>query len=254
MNLLDTAIEAARTAGHEIVKRLPQERDVQSKGFRNIVTDADLAAQEKLAAIIHSHFPHHGVLSEEGLKPGNDADIIWVVDPLDGTSNYAHRLPSFSVSIGVMRANELVAGVVYDPMRDHLFCAERGAGATLNSERLHVSQTDELIEALVALDFAREPSLRAEQMAAMVNVSKHIHTFRSVGSAALSLCYVATGWLDAYFHFALGPWDVAAGSLMIAEAGGRLTDHDGNLWNYTLPRCVATNGVLHEAFIRAMRT
>ena len=253
MNLLDTAIEAAHAAGHEIVQRLPQERDVHSKGFRNIVTDADLAAQEKLAAIIHSRFLQHGILSEEGLRPGKDADTIWVVDPLDGTSNYVHRLPSFSVSIGVVRGNELIAGVVYDPMRDHLFCAERGAGATLNGERLHVSQTNELNEALVALDFAREPSLRAEQMAAMVNTSKHVHTFRSMGSAALSLCYVAAGWLDVYFHFTLGPWDCAAGGLMITEAGGRLTDHDGSPWSYTLPRCLATNGILHTAFVEIMQ-
>ena len=253
MNLLDTAIEAAHAAGHEIVQRLPQERDVHSKGFRNIVTDADLAAQEKLAAIIHSRFLQHGILSEEGLKPGKDADTIWVVDPLDGTSNYVHRLPSFSVSIGVVRGNELMAGVVYDPMRDHLFCAERGAGATLNGERLHVSQTNELNEALVALDFAREPALRAEQMAAMVNCSRHIHTFRSTGSAALSLCYVAAGWLDAYFHFMLSPWDCAAGGLIVAEAGGRLSDFDGHPWRYTSSRCVATNGILHEALLEVMR-
>ena len=253
MSLLDTAIKAARAAGHEIVKRLPQQRDVRSKGFRDIVTDADLAAQDALVSIIRSHFPQHGILSEEGLTPGGNNGIVWVLDPVDGTTNYAHRYPCFSVSIGVMQDDEPVAGVVYDPMREHLFCAERGAGATLNNERLHASATDQLIHALVALDFAREPALRAEQMAAMVNCSRHIHTFRSTGSAALSLCYVAAGWLDAYFHFMLSPWDCAAGGLIVAEAGGRLSDFDGHPWRYTSPRCVATNGILHEALLEVMR-
>ena len=253
MNFLDTAIEAARTAGQEIVKRLPQERDVQSKGFRDIVTDADLAAQEVLVSIIHSRFPGHGILSEEGLKPGSDAGTIWVLDPLDGTTNYAHRYPCFSVSIGVVRGDELVAGVVYDPLLEHVFCAERGAGATMNGTRLRVSRTDQLIHALVSLDYAREPDLRVEQMAAMTHCSKYIHTFRSLGSAALSLCYVGAGWLDAYFHWTLYPWDVAAGSLIVLEAGGAITDVNGQPWHYTLPRCLATNGVLHSAFVNAMR-
>jgi myo-inositol-1(or 4)-monophosphatase len=253
MNLLDTAIEAARAAGHEIIRRLPHERDVHSKGLRDIVTDADVAAQEKLAAIIRSRFPQHGILSEEGLESGDDADTIWVLDPVDGTTNYARRYPCFSVSIGVVQGHQPVAGVVYDPQRDHLFCAERGAGAMLNGERLHVSDTDELIQALVGFDLAREPSLRADQMTAMVNISKHIHTFRSTGSATLSLCYVAAGWLDAYFHFMLYPWDCAAGGLIITEAGGTLTDIDGGPWSYTSPRGLATNGIIHAAFVEAMK-
>jgi myo-inositol-1(or 4)-monophosphatase len=253
MNLLDTAVQAARAAGREILQRLPQERDVRSKGFRDIVTDADMAAQDTLAAMIRAHFPRHGILSEEGLKPGSDAETIWVLDPVDGTTNYSHRFPCFSVSIGVVQGKEPVAGVVLDPLRDHLFCAERGAGATLNGERLHVSETDEAIRALVGLDFAATPSLRAEQMTAMVNLSKHIHTFRSIGSAALGLCYVAAGWMEAYFHWTLSPWDCAAGGLIIAEAGGTLTDVDGGPWSYTLPRCLATNGKLHQALLEAMK-
>ena len=253
MNFLDTAIEAARAAGQEIVKRLPQERDVHSKGFRDIVTDADLAAQEALVSIIHARFPGHGILSEEGLKPGSDAETIWVLDPLDGTTNYAHRYPCFSVSIGVVRGDEPVAGVVYDPLQEHVFCAERGAGATMNGMRLRVSRTDQLIHALVSLDYAREPDLRVEQMAAMTHCSKYIHTFRSLGSAALSLCYVGAGWLEAYFHWTLYPWDVAAGSLILLEAGGAITDVNGQPWHYTLPRCLATNGVLHSALVNAMR-
>ena len=253
MNLLDTALEAARAAGQEIARRLPQERDVHSKGFRDIVTDADLAAQEALVTIIRSRFPHHGILSEEGLTPGDEAETIWVLDPVDGTTNYERRAPCFSVSVGVVHAGELVAGVVYDPSRDHAFYAERGAGAMLNGERLHVSQTDELIHAIVGLDFARDPDVRADLMKTMVTYSTHIRTFRALGSSAMALCHVAAGWMDAYFHFAICPWDCAAGGLIIQEAGGTLTDADGGPWNYTLPRCLASNGKLHSALLDLMR-
>ena len=253
MNLLDTALEVARAAGHEIARRLPQERDVHSKGFRDIVTDADLAAQEALVAVIHSRFPHHGILSEEGLTPGDEAETIWVLDPVDGTTNYERRFPCYSVSVGVVHAGEPVAGVVYDPSRDHAFYAERGAGAMLNGERLHVSQTDELIHAIVGLDFARDPDARAALMATMVAYSIHIRTFRSLGSTAVALCYVAAGWMEAYFHFALCPWDCAAGGLIIQEAGGMLTDADGGPWDYTLPRCLASNGRLHSALLELIR-
>ncbi len=253
MNLLDTALEAARAAGQEIVRRLPQERDVHSKGFRDIVTDADLAAQEALVTIIRSRFPHHGILSEEGLAPGDEAETIWVLDPVDGTTNYERRFPCFSVSVGVVHAGEPVAGVVYDPSRDHAFYAERGAGAMLNGERLRVSQTDELIHAIVGLDFARAPDVRADLMATMVTYSTHIRTFRALGSSAVALCYVAAGWMDAYVNFALCPWDCAAGGLIIQEAGGTLTDADGGPWKYTLPRCLASNGKLHSALLDLMR-
>jgi myo-inositol-1(or 4)-monophosphatase len=253
MNLLDTAIEAARAAGQEIIRRWPQERDVRSKGFRDIVTDADLAAQEALIAIIRARFPQHGILSEEGLAPTNNADTVWVLDPLDGTTNYARRLPSFSVSVAVARRDALIVGVVYDPLRDYIFCAERGAGATWNGQRLHVSQVDDLGQAVAGVDFAREPAIRSSQMATMVVCSERIRTFRSFGSAALGLCFVAAGWLDAYFHLSLAPWDVAAGALMVTEAGGAITSTDGKPWSYTQPRCLATNGKLHSEFLELMR-
>ena len=253
MNLLDTAIEAARVAGQEIVKRLPQERDVRSKGFRDIVTDADLAAQEALVAIIRSRFPHHGILSEEGLEPGSESETIWVLDPLDGTTNYARRLPPFSVSVAVVHDNTLVAGVVHDPLRDDVFCAERGAGAMLNGRRLRVSDVNDLSQAIAGLDFAREPAIRAGLMATMVAGSARIRTFRAFGSAALGLCFVAAGWLDAYFHFSLAPWDCAAGGLIVMEAGGAVTQTDGTPWSYTLPRVLATNGKLHSDFIDMMQ-
>ena len=253
MSLIEVAVEAARAAGAEINQRLPQDRDIRTKGFRDLVTDADVAAQDQLVAVIKGRFPHHGICSEEGLQAG-DQGTVWVLDPLDGTTNYAHRYPAFSVAIGVVQDGELVVGVVYDPVRQQLFAAERGAGARLNGDTLRVSQTQAPIDALVALDFAREPAARAAQMAAMVRVSTHISTFRSCGSAALSLCYVAAGWLDAYFHCALCPWDVAGPAVILAEAGGQLTALDGAPWHYQLPSCLASNRVLHAGLLDALRT
>lgn len=253
MDLFDTAIEAARAAGQEIVKRLPQERDVRFKGFRDIVTDADLAAQETLVAIIRSRFPQHGILSEEGLRSEAEADTIWVLDPLDGTTNYAHRFPCFSVSVGVVRGGEPVVGVVYDPMHDYLFCAERNAGAMLNGKRVYVNGTDDLGQAVAGVDFARDPSVRAELMAAIVTCSQNIRTFRTLGSSAIGMCFVAAGWMEAYFHFGIAPWDCAACGLIVQEAGGTITDTDGLPWSYTAPRCLATNGKLHTAFLNLIR-
>jgi myo-inositol-1(or 4)-monophosphatase len=252
MDLLDTAIEAARAAGQEILKRLAQERDVHSKGFRNIVTDADLASQQILVAIIRSRFPYHGILSEEGLALGSEADTLWVLDPVDGTTNYSRRFPCFAISIGVVRGGAPVAGVVYDPSREHLFCVERGAGATLNGEPLHVSETTDLIHSIVGLDLARDPLPRADVMATMAACSVSIRTFRSFGSSALALCYVAAGWMDAYFHFSLSPWDCAAGGLAVLEAGGMVTGSDGTPWSYTATRILATNGKLHAAYLDLM--
>jgi len=253
LNLIETAIEAARAAGQELVRRWPQERDMRAKGFRDIVTDADLAAQETLVKIIRARFPQHGILSEEGLKPGRDAETVWVLDPLDGTTNYAHRLPCFSVSVGVAQGDALLAGVVYDPLHEHLFCAERGAGATLNGERLHVSKTSDLDSVVAGAGFPRDADARAELMTALLTCSKSIRTFRSFGSAALDLSYVAAGWTDAYFHWSLSPWDCAAGGLIVMEAGGAITDIAGRPWSYTSPSCLATNGRLHAAFLELMR-
>ncbi len=254
MNLRDTAIQAARAAGQEIVRLLPQERDVHVKGFRDIVTDADMASQQVLAQIIRAAFPQHGILSEEGLKPGADADTIWVLDPIDGTTNYAHNYPCFSVSVGVVRGGVPVAGAIYDPLRDDLFSAERDAGAALNGRPIHVSHLADLGSALVGFDLARDPGVREELFAVMHTASLSIHTFRSIGSAALGLCYVAAGWLEAYFHFNLYPWDCAAGGLIAMEAGATVTEPLGAPWGYTSPRCLATNGLLHPDFLKMMRT
>jgi myo-inositol-1(or 4)-monophosphatase len=250
VSVMTVAVEAARAAGREIAARLDRERDVRVKGLRDLVTDADLAAQEILVAAIRAHFPSHTILSEEAPASGAPSGTTWVLDPLDGTSNYAHRFPCFSVSIGVMNDDGPLAGVVYDPLRDHLFTAERGGGADLNGRPLHVSGITEPIDAIVGLDFARDPEARRGLMGRLSALAPHVHTFRSIGSAALGLCYVAAGWLDAYFHVSLAPWDSAAGVLIVREAGGVVTELAGGPWGVGQARCLAANSRLHAEILR----
>jgi myo-inositol-1(or 4)-monophosphatase len=250
--LLETAVQAARAAGHILVERLPIERQVRVKGFRDIVTDADLAAEEAVIHTIRACFPDHALLTEEGGESYGDAPYVWVVDPLDGTTNYSRRFPFFSVSVGLVHHGRLTVGVVYDPLSDHLFAAERGCGATLNDEPLRVSRFDQIGHAVVGLDWAHSQEGRHEVVARLGRVAPACRTLRGIGSAALGLCYVAAGWLDAYFHINLKPWDMAAGLLLIEEAGGRVTNIEGHPWRPWDDRVLVSNGHLHQAMLKVM--
>jgi myo-inositol-1(or 4)-monophosphatase len=249
---LKTAIQAARAAGDILVKRLPAKREVQVKGLRDIVTDADLAAEEAIVQIIRSDFPNHALLTEETGHSANTAPYIWVVDPLDGTTNYSRRFPIFSVSIGLVHQGRLLTGVVYDPLSEHLFTAERGQGAFLNGTPISVSRIDRTTDMVIGLDWARAQANRHEIVARLGCIAPACGTVRGMGSAALGLCYVATGWLDAYFHVGLKPWDMAAGLLMIEEAGGRVTDIDGHPWQPWRERILVSNDHLHQALLELM--
>lgn len=249
----DVAELAARTGGQTLIEKFHAARDIRSKGLRDIVTDADVASQEAIVAIIRQHFPDHGLLSEEGLSANDDSDYIWVIDPLDGTVNYAHCLPAFAVSVGLVAHGEPLVGIVFDPLRDYLFVAERGQGATLNGQPIHVSACANMANAVVGLDWARAPTLRARVLDSLNQVAPVVGTVRAIGSAVLALCYVAAGWLDAYFHFALQVWDSAAAGLIVREAGGALTDPHGAAWTYTQPACVASNGIIHSTMLDLMR-
>ena len=251
--MLETAIEAARRAGQLIVERYPMERHVSYKGFRDLVTETDIAAENAILELVSRRFPGHAVLSEETRGGAIGEGITWVIDPLDGTSNFTHGIPIFSVSIGVLERGEPVLGVVYDPMRDHLFLAQRGAGASLNDRPLEVSSVSDLQESVIGLDWARSPDRRCEVLSSLGRVAKRCHTVRIMGSAALGLSYVAAGWLDGYFHLALHPWDSSAAVLLIAEAGGCSTTFEGQPYAVTSPRCAATNGIIHGQLMGALR-
>ena len=251
--MLQTAIEAAQRAGQLIAERYPTKRNVSYKGFRDLVTETDIAAEKTILSLVRERFPDHAVMSEETAGGEIGEDYTWVIDPLDGTSNFTHRVPIFAVSIAVLEHGEPLIGVVYDPMREHLFLAERGNGATLNGQPLQVSGVPELSKAVVGLGWARAEEARREVLANLRRVAPRCHTIRIMGSAALGLTYVAAGWLDGYFHLALYPWDAAAALLLISEARGRCTTFEGQPYSVLTPRCAATNGYIHQELLDALR-
>jgi myo-inositol-1(or 4)-monophosphatase len=237
-----------------------QPRRLTNKGFRDIVTDADIATQQVITDGIRERFPEHGFLTEEpdsSLPSGGD--VTWIIDPIDGTTNYSRQLPTFCVSIAAvfkagLEAESVLAGVIYDPMRNELFSAATGHGSRLNGESIRVSNVAELGPAIVALDWSRDARLRQDAVEAVARVAHDVHTVRAVGSAALALAWVAAGRIDAYLNFSLCAWDVAAGDLLIREAGGALSDMRTKRWQYggSQTDCVASNARLHQAFLRLL--
>jgi len=251
--MLKTAIEAAVEAGRIIVERYPGPRAIRLKGFRDLVTDADTAAESVIVERIRARFPDHLILSEEAGGDRIGGGYTWVVDPLDGTTNYAHRHPVFSVSIGVLEGEEPVVGVIHDPLRHHTFAAFRGGGARLNDEPIHVSDVMGLEDALIGIDWGHENEVRARTLNNLHRILPRCGALRAAGSAALALAYVAAGWNDAYFQPGLRPWDAAAGVLLVNEAGGRCTTMKGDPYRVRFSDCVATNGSIHEELVRLLK-
>jgi len=223
--LLNIAVRAARRAGEVIIRSLNrlESLTVASKGRNDFVTEVDHAAEHEIISTIRRHYPQHAFLAEESGASG-ESDTVWIIDPLDGTTNFMHGFPVFAVSIACQIKGRLEHAVVYDPMRGELFTASRGAGAHLENHRLRVSKARTLEGALLATGFPyRADSLHADAYFAMLKaVSQHAAGVRRPGAAALDLAYVAAGRVDAFWEFGLSPWDTAAGTLLIQEAGGRI--------------------------------
>lgn len=252
LNVLKTAIEAAVRAGRMIAERYPGDRSVTMKGFRDLVTDADTEAESLIYELIRSRFADHAILSEEAGGDDIGNGYTWVVDPLDGTTNYAHRHPVFAVSIGVLEEGKPIIGVIHDPLRDQTFVAHRGGGARLNDVPIHVSDITALDNALIGLDWGHENAVRERMLSYLHRVLYRCGTVRVSGSAALALAYVAAGWTDAYFQPGLKPWDAAAGILLVKEAGGRCTTMKGSPYRVQVPDCVATNRLIHDEFMELL--
>ena len=253
--MLNFATQIAREAGHLLVQRLGIAK-VTTKGDINLVTEADIAAENLIIERIRSHYPQHGILAEESgeavLVGGKRSEWKWIIDPLDGTTNYAHGYPCFCVSIGLEHDGELTVGVVYDPMRDEMFAAERGQGATLNDRRIRVSSVEELSGAMLCTGFPYNVRERPDFAREFTKFTMEAQAVRRDGSAALDLAYVACGRFDGFWEDGLSPWDIAAGALLISEARGRVTNFNDQPLDIYNEQVLATNGLIHDPMMHVL--
>jgi myo-inositol-1(or 4)-monophosphatase len=242
-------MEIAREAGALLINFFERRVAFELKGEFDLVTAADRASEKLVVERLTSYFPSHGIVAEEGGGHESPSEYRWYVDPLDGTTNFAHTFPMFNVTLALERAGELVAGCVYDPLHDEMFSAELGSGAYLNNRRIHVSKAARMADGLFATGF---PSVKRHQ-----NVNVHFyyqvamasHGVRRAGSAALDLAYLAAGRLDGFWEFGLSPWDMAAGILLVKEAGGRVSDMRDGKADLRGPDVLADNGLLHDQIV-----
>ncbi len=250
--MLNFAIETAREAGKILLEKFGRKIEISKKAEIDLVTEADVASEQLVIERIRSHFPKHAILAEES---GNCVVLDgvnkykWIIDPLDGTTNYAHGYPCFAVTLALEHDGETVIGVTFDPTRNELFAAERGRGATRDGKPIHVSQTTELENALLVTgfpyNFKQKPDF-ARHLTAFLLSARGV---RRDGSAAIDLAYVACGRFDGFWEDGLNAWDVAAGVLLIEEAGGHVTNYDGGKFDVYNPPMCASNGLIHEQML-----
>jgi myo-inositol-1(or 4)-monophosphatase len=250
----------AREAGALLMQHFHQHLKIEYKGDADLVTAADRASEVLIRERIRQQWPTHDILGEEQGLSDQGSEYRWYVDPLDGTTNFAHGFPVFCVSIALEhhalehqaqeREGERIAAVIYDPTRDELFSAERGRGAQLNGEAIHVSKTAALKESLLATGFPSRKRHKNPNIYFYHQITLHSHGVRRAGSAALDLCNVAAGRFDGFWEFNLNPWDTAAGVLIVEEAGGKVTRFDGAPFEIDSRETVASNGLIHEALLR----
>jgi myo-inositol-1(or 4)-monophosphatase len=254
--LLNFAINVAREAGSVLMQKLGAAK-VTNKGDIDLVTEADLASENLIIERIRSYHPQHGILAEESgeavLVGGKRSEWKWIIDPLDGTTNYAHSYPCFCVSIALEREGVLEIGVVYDPVRDEMFAAERGRGATLNDRKIRVSEVEELKDAMLVTGFPYNVRERPDFTRDFANFTMAAQAVRRDGSAALDLAYVACGRFDGFWEDGLSPWDTAAGVLLIEEARGTVTNFDNEPLNIYTKKVLASNGLVHDAMLRVLK-
>jgi myo-inositol-1(or 4)-monophosphatase len=243
------AIEAARKAGRILCDGFGKKFTISSKeSIHDVVTEFDRAAEEAIISHLKNLFPSHSFLAEESGRSENDTgEICWIIDPLDGTMNFARHIPIFCICIAAVAGSRVETGVIYNPMLDELFVAERGFGAYLNGKRLHVSQVNEMKMAMLATGFPYSSGDVHNLIVQFSNFLKHANPIRQMGSAALALAYIAAGRFDIFWALNLRPWDVAAAHLLIEEAGGKITHFDGSPYDlFRVSNILATNHLLHQ--------
>ncbi len=263
MKIADFATRTAQKAGEYIVKRSKKPFAIHTKGGKDIVTDVDLAVEKLIIKEIKREYPDHAIIAEEdtfanetNMEKVLNAPYIWFVDPIDGTMNFSRGIPFFAVSIGVFQtetlkssknfeylSGELIAGVIYAPKLDRLYTAEKGKGAKLNGKKIQVSKTKKLLDSVIATGFPRNQTKNIPYFKKMMKETRAIRRF---GAASLDLAFTASGEYDGYWEFGLAPWDIAAGALIVKEAGGKVTDTNGNLLDLFGKDIFVSNGKIHE--------
>ncbi len=248
------AIQSALKGGEILQGYRGKVKKIGYKGVVNLVTEADRLSEDAIIKIIQKNFPEHNILTEESKGYEKESDYKWIIDPLDGTTNYAHGFPVYCISIALEKGGEIILGVVYNPVLKELFVAEKNKGAFLNDKRICVSKTRELSKSLLATGFPYD--IRESQ----INNLDHFKNFaltsqaiRRAGSAALDLCYLAKGIFDGFWELKLSPWDTAAGILMVKEAGGKVTNFSGNKFSIYAKDILATNGKIHKQMIEVLK-
>ena len=258
MTILDLAIRAAREAGAILQDYAARGCQISSKGRIDLVTEADLASEAHITTLIREHFPSHSILAEEsgGERAAHSSgEYTWIIDPLDGTTNFSHGFPCYAVSIGVEQGGRPHVGVIYDPSRDELFAAERGQGAWCNERPLRVSRIDQLEKSLVVSGFPYDVRERMEDyLPAWRAFLSHTQGVRRLGSASIDMACVASGRMDGFWERGLHPWDTAAGWILIEEAGGTVTQMDGAPYDNFSGSLLCSNGAIHDAMLAVLRT
>jgi myo-inositol-1(or 4)-monophosphatase len=246
-------METAHEAGQVLLEKFGRKIDISFKGNINLVTEADFASEKLITEKIRSHYPKHSILAEEsGAATIDDSVWKWIIDPLDGTTNYAHGYPCFCVTIALEHKGEIVVGATFDPTRNEMFSSERGNGATLNGRKIRVSETENLQNALLCTGFPYDARERANFARHFTEFTYKSRGIRRDGSAAIDMAYVACGRFDGFWEEGLNAWDVAAGVLLIEEAGGRVSYYDGSEFSiYTPPVCVS-NKLIHEEMLQIL--
>ncbi|OXS56855.1 inositol monophosphatase [Cohnella sp. CIP 111063] len=259
------AVNCAAKAGEWIKSKSGNITQLDTKySAQDLVTEVDKGAERMIRNLVATHFPDHSFLGEEGVEPGpkasakaleavSDAEYLWIVDPVDGTTNYVHGFPFYSISIALAHRGEVIVGVVYDPSRDELFVAERGKGAYVHGRKMSVSQEETLSQSLVATGFPADPhAALPANLADIQAIAPKVRNLRVAGSAALHLAYVAAGRLSGFWEHNLSAWDVAAGSLLVQEAGGRMSDFGGEPYQLAVRNVLASNGRIHDELSREL--
>jgi len=247
------AVDLARRSGVLLKEKFNQKHEIHYKGEINLVTEADKMSEDLIIAAISQKFPDHGILSEESPVITGVGKLRWIIDPLDGTTNYAHGYPVFCVSIALENEGTIVLGVIYDPMREEMFVAVRGGGLYLNEKKLRVSDVSDLSRSLLVTGFPYDIRESKDNNLNFFNaMAINVQAIRRAGAAALDLAYLAAGRFDGFWELKLKPWDTAAGCLMVEEAGGVISDIAGSKWHLQSPNLLASNGLIHQQMISVL--